>query len=155
MRKLAASENSAKDFLNYISLLRSLYLMYQNYHWQISGAQFYGNHLLFQRLYEGVAEDLDLAAEKCAGLYDAKFLDIHRQMMKIQKILAAWEISSNPKVPEIFTSALGAEDSFQKLSLYFYKKLEKNGDLTLGLDDFIMGAISNSEDRCYLLKQSL
>ena len=51
----------------YVAMLRAIYNVHQNNHWLTEGDNFYGNHLLFQRIYESAQENADLAAEKFIG----------------------------------------------------------------------------------------
>ena len=37
----------------FLDLLRALSLLHHTHHWQTMGSQFYGDHLLYQRLYDG------------------------------------------------------------------------------------------------------
>ena len=39
-----------------LGLLRGQYWNYWTTHWQVKGENYYGNHLLFQRLYEAIEE---------------------------------------------------------------------------------------------------
>ena len=39
-----------------LACLRAQYWMYQQSHWQVMGPEYYGNHLLFERLYESVVK---------------------------------------------------------------------------------------------------
>lgn len=54
----------------------ALYLKTQNFHWNITGSEFYSLHLLFEKHYEEMAEALDEIAERirALGFYiDASF----------------------------------------------------------------------------------
>ena len=138
--------------LMYVSFLRFLYLKYQNNHWQVSGKNFYQNHLLFQRLYESVAADTDMAAEKTAGLFSAESLDFEVQLNNISTLCKT--ICKN-KNSDLIAQALELEEEFSRVAEVVYSKLKELNEITLGLDDMIMGHVSNSEERIYLLKQSL
>lgn len=52
----------------YIASLKALALIHQHSHWTAKGVTFYGDHLLFERLYNDTLELLDEAAEKFVGL---------------------------------------------------------------------------------------
>lgn len=52
-------------------LLADTYLLYiktQNFHWNITGSEFYSLHLLFEKQYEELAEAVDEIAEKIRAL---------------------------------------------------------------------------------------
>jgi DNA-binding ferritin-like protein len=128
--------------------------MYQNCHWQCSGLSFYQHHLLFQRLYEGVLGDIDVAAEKIIGVFDSKIIELDSQI-KIMKMLGEkFAIDSSAPIT-CFKTAIDAEKGFQKIAAALRKELESNNDLTLGVDDMLAAQSSSSEERLYLLKSSL
>lgn len=56
------------DLSSLLSYLRALYQAYQHMHWKSQGQNYYGDHLLFQRLYEDVQAEVDLVAEKTIGI---------------------------------------------------------------------------------------
>ncbi|MFD2617148.1 Dps family protein [Terrilactibacillus laevilacticus] len=73
----------ARQFLN--QLLANLHVMYvklHRYHWLIQGPHFFALHEKFEELYNEVAEDLDLVAERILSIECipiatmSKFLDI-------------------------------------------------------------------------------
>ena len=68
-----------KFLATYTAFLRSLYLIHQNSHWLSKGHNFYGNHIMFQRLYESAQTNADKAAEKLIGLYGNAAIDLGEQ----------------------------------------------------------------------------
>lgn len=133
----------------YIALIRSVYLVHQNHHWITSGESFYGNHLLFERIYKSAAEDADLAAEKMIGLFGTEVMDLHMQAQMIGKTLEDFS-TGNP-----LGTSLEAEKKFLDFSEKFYKLLKKEDKMSLGLDDMLMSIASNREGAVYLLQQTL
>jgi DNA-binding ferritin-like protein len=131
----------------YISFLRALALIHQSHHWLTRGKNFYGNHLLLDRIYKSAAENSDLAAEKLIGIFgdDSLELPLHAEYM--HKLLEKFS-SGEP----ISTSLL-AEKKFLELSQKFYDALKKADKMTLGLDDMIMAIASQREEAVYLLGQ--
>jgi DNA-binding ferritin-like protein len=55
--------------------LRAAHHLYHTLHWQAKGQPFYGDHIMFERLYKGVEGDIDDLAEVIAGHYGADKLD--------------------------------------------------------------------------------
>jgi len=133
----------------YIALIRTVYLVHQNHHWITSGENFYGNHLLFERIYKSAAEDADLAAEKMIGLFGTEVMDLHMQAQMIGKTLEDFS-TGNP-----VGTSLEAEKKFLDFSEKFYHVLDREDKLTLGLDDMLMAIASNREGAVYLLQQVL
>jgi len=82
MIKLAQKASAEELMASYVAFLRALYHIHQNAHWKVQGSESYGNHLLFQRLYEETQQSVDDAAEKTLGLFD-KLADHHKVMLEI------------------------------------------------------------------------
>ena len=55
--------------------LRAAHHLYWTLHWQAKGQPFYGDHLLFERLYKGRLEEIDDLAELIAGHFGADKLE--------------------------------------------------------------------------------
>ncbi|MCZ2224459.1 MAG: hypothetical protein LC122_12620 [Chitinophagales bacterium] len=134
----------------YIASLKAIYFIHQQNHWVTNGVNFYGNHQLFQRLYESSLKDLDLAAEKFIGLFGSECLDLSVQNKLVYEILEKFKNESDP-----IQSSLKIELDFLKFSKYAYTCFEQEEELTLGLDDMIMAIASSREESVYLLKQAL
>jgi|SRR5271166_815639 len=133
----------------YVAFLRSVSLQHQNAHWLARGDNFYGTHLLFERLYKSSQEDVDLAAEKMVGLFGNECLDLKMQAEMIGKILKQFSAESSVEM------SLAAEKKFLDISQKFYDKVKEADKMTLGLDDMIMAIASKREEACYLLQQTL
>ena len=132
----------------YIGFLRSVALVHQNHHWLAKGKNFYGNHLLFERIYNSAQKDADLMAEKFVGVFNAECLDLNLQSKIIAKTLDKYS-SMDP-----LKSSLKIETEFLEFCQHFYDVLEDQDALTLGLDDAIMAVSSSREEAVYLLKQA-
>lgn len=126
----------------YIAALKAIYLIHQQNHWLSKGDNFYGNHLLFQRIYESAAKDLDLAAEKFVGLFGDECLDNNLQSKLLNDMLNKFQSNS-----------LEIEKDFIKFSTTAYNCFKQEGKLTKGLDDMIMSVASNREESIYLLSR--
>lgn len=134
----------------YIAFLRSMYLFYQNAHWQCSGPNFYSLHLLFERLYGDVAKSVDEAAEKAIGLYSKEIVDLAQAIQMMEKIIEKYPTSSG----NFLELGIQFEKDFAKIATKIRTELNEGSELTLGLDDMIMSQINESENRIYLLKQN-
>lgn len=131
----------------YIALIRSVALVHQNSHWICQGDNFYGSHLLFERIYKTANEDADLAAEKLIGIFGSEVLDLHMQAQMIGKTLEDFS-SGNPT-----ETSLDIENKFLDYSKKFYDILKREDKMTLGLDDALLSVASNREGAVYLLQQ--
>jgi len=132
----------------YVAYLRAIYLTHQNSHWITKGQVFYGNHLLFERIYKTSSDNADSAAERMIGLFGSDALDPQLQLQYIHKIL---EKSSGDDPME---TSMKIEKQFLQFSQAFYDTVKKEGKLSLGLDDLVMSIASNREEAVYLLGQA-
>lgn len=133
----------------YVALLRSIYLIHYNSHWLTRGTNFYGNHLLHERIAKTAAEDTDLAAEKFIGLFGNSVIDLDMQASLIGKFLK--EFASQ----EPLQSSLGIEKKFLEFSEKIFKTIKEENELTLGLEDTLQTIASNREAAVYLLQQAM
>ena len=135
----------------YLATLRALYLVHQHNHWTTKGSNYYGNHLLFQRIYETAQKSADAAAEKFIGILGEDSVDYSMQNQLINQIVSKYKSLSNSPLK----LSLQAEKDFLELSKESYNCFEEEEKLTLGLDDMIMSLASNHEENVYLLQQAL
>lgn len=144
-------EKCDKTAALYVASLKAISLIHQHSHWTTRGKAFYGDHLLFERLYKSVLENLDLAAEKFIGLFGDACLDYQLQADLLNKILLKYKnLEGKP-----MEMSLAIEKDFLKFSKDAYNCFEDEGRMTLGLDDMIMAIASDREGAVYLLQQAL
>lgn len=140
---------SPVEILNeYLAILRVSQLVHFHSHWKCSGDEFYGNHLLFQRLYESSEERFDEIAEKIIGLYGNEALDIAKQFQLIGVIAPDFVSAS------VFENSINIEMKFLNCAEKVFKYLEDKEKLSLGLNDMIATHASKAEENLYLLKQA-
>lgn len=135
----------------YIASLKAIALIHQHNHWTTRGIAFYGDHLLFERLYNSTLKDVDLAAEKFMGLFGDDVLNYDLQADLLHKVLLKYKnLEGSPAA-----MGLAVEKDFLKFSRDAYNCFEKEGKLSLGLDDMVMAIASQREESVYLLQQTL
>lgn len=143
-------DKCSKTAALYIATLKAIALVHQHSHWTTKGKPFYGDHLLFERIYKSSLEDLDLAAEKFIGLFGTDCLDYQLQADLLDKVLLRYKsLEGKP-----LAMSLAIEKDFLKFSKDAYNCFEEEGTLTLGLDDMVMAIASNREGAVYLLQQA-
>lgn len=135
----------------YLATLRAMSIIHQRNHWTTSGDTFYGDHLLFDRIYESANENIDTAAEKFMGLFGAEPLDYDTQTTLLNKVLLKYKKLDGSPVD----MSLAIEKDFIKFSKDAYNCFEEEGRLTLGLDDMITAISGMREESVYLLQQVL
>lgn len=139
-----------KHLAHLLSYLRAMYLSYQTSHWQTKGPVYYGNHLLFQRLYESVQAEIDTLAEKMVGYFGSAGVNLDGQVDLISTIAQAFS-----RIPDHHQRGLESEAGLQRHLKSAYDAIKESGLMTLGLDDFLMATASAHETNMYLLQQVL
>lgn len=141
---------SCEALLDLLAYLRALRMVHHNAHWTYYGDTFYGDHLLFQRLYEEVDDEIDVVAEKIVPMYGPEAVNSINQAGRVFKFVAEWSQESDGCVCK---RSLLAEEHLQPFLETLYEFLDDAGTLTLGLDDYIMSLASTHETHLYLLRQ--
>ena len=133
-----------------LGCLRAQYLSYQTSHWQVIGGSFYGNHLLFQRLYKSVEGQVDSLAEKLVGYLGREVVDLNRQAKHIAEYCRRWH-----GIDCHHQRGLQSEADLQQALKRAYDGIKQVNAMTLGLDDWIMATANAHEENEYLLQQAL
>src|ERR1019366_8035155 len=117
----------------YLATLNAISIINRLSHWTTKGKAFYGDHLLFDRIYTSAAEDMDAAAEKFVGIFGDACLDYDTQTDLLHRVLLKYNnLEGSPQ-----QMSLAAEKDFLKFSETLYKPLEDEEKLTIGLDNAI------------------
>lgn len=138
-----------KLLLQILSILRAIHWSHWTSHWKSTGETSYQDHLLFERLYTGVSEEIDTLAEKIAGIYGPKSLGELSLLSDSYRFLAVHSELG------LYQHALAIEEHLQKALRSAYDRLKESGELSLGLDDYLMATASSHETNLYLLRQKL
>jgi DNA-binding ferritin-like protein len=137
-----------------LAYLEFLKKVHHTHHWIAKGDPFYGDHLLFQRLYEGVEDDIDVVAEKAVGLGTIANVDLNLVTAQCYRLVQNYGPSSTiPQPTELFRRSYQAEMTFLKVVARLVESLKECGLLTRGLDNMIAGIEDKHETHVYLLKQ--
>lgn len=144
----------------FLDLLQSLRLLHQQHHWQATGISAYGDHLLFERLYSCLAEEIDNVGEKVVGAGNAELVETHYSLMNITRFLNALEDSmgiSQNETPstKLVRKSLLAEKSFVTAGEKIMRLLEKKEQLTRGIENMMGTILDTHEKNIYLLEQRL
>ena len=132
--------------LNLWADLRAAHHLYWTLHWQSRGPNFYGDHLLFERLYEAKVEQIDGLAEIIAGHYGSDKLDpVKAWMAAAEKVKAAPGMGSPVSIAEYVVKC--CEDVNEAIL--------EGGDCPYpaGLSNFISDLSTKNIGDIYLLKQ--
>lgn len=133
-----------------LALLRAQYWNYRVSHWQTHGPHYYGNHLLFERIYNSLTDQIDTLAEKMVGTYGPDAVSSAEVLPLFEDFLVRWG-----KFSDLHMRALLSEADLQASVKKVYTALKGCGELSLGMDDFLMSLASDHETNQYLLRQVL
>lgn len=128
-----------------LGALHALSICYKTAHWLSNGENFYGDHLLFQRLYEDISDEIDSVAERMVGLMG----DGATSLMEPLKLLtvASTIISSYPR-HGADVSLFDAEKMFQATVITALKNASSPG-----LENLLQGIADKHDEHLYLLQQ--
>lgn len=146
--EFAQNKTSINLLQEVLAVLQAQYLNYYNAHWVSKGNNYYGNHLLFQRLYESQREQFDTLAEKMVAYFGEDAVDNEIIVNKISDYVNQWSASKN-----LVDRSIMSEEYLQDLLQKTYDALKESGELSLGLDDYIMATANEHETNLYLLGQ--
>ena len=134
--------------------LRALSMVHQVNHWQSRGDPFFGDHLLFERLYTSTAEEIDRVAERAVGAGGPENVDLQGQLMHALMIVES--LGGHGTIPvqaELAKRSLAAELGFLHCIDLAVCSMRETGTLTRGVDNLLGGIEDAHEANVYLLKQ--
>ena len=139
----------------FIDLLRALSMLHHTHHWQTQGSQFYGDHLLYQKLYEMADGQLDMVGEKAVGLGSPELVMPKHSLENMRRYIKAVEDTDIMDAPSLKMAkrSLLAEKSFITAGELLMKQLESKGLLTRGVEQLLGTILDQHEANVYLLKQ--
>lgn len=144
------TDEVVRHLVHLLAYLRAMYLSYQTSHWQTKGPAYYGNHLMFQRLYESVQGEIDALAEKIVGYVGPAGVELTGQAELVATLARGFA-----SVPDHHRRGIEAEVGFQYHVKSAYDAIKACGMMTLGLDDWLMATANAHETNAYLLQQVL
>jgi DNA-binding ferritin-like protein len=142
------THRATKLIADLLATLRATQWIHWTGHWQASGNPYYGDHLLLQRLYEGLNDEIDTLAEKMVAMYGIDSVNPAAQAELFNRIVQRLSKEQSP-----ILRSLNTELKLMGMLEATFKELEAMGKLSLGLNDFIAAAANNHETYVYLLKQ--
>ena len=145
---------SVKLMIEYCGFLRMIHLWFHGAHHLTSGPGFSGDHVnLYGTIYLQVQEQVDGAIEKSVGLFGDECGDPIEVTKKALEIMKEYPSPIEQSPAGIAAVGLQIERDYLAFSKALYIGLKKSGDLSLGLDDFIMANSSAHETFVYLLQR--
>jgi len=139
----------------FLDLLRALSLLHHTHHWQTQGSQYYGDHLLYQRLYELADKQIDGVGEKAVGLGSPELVMSRHSLENMRRYIEALEDADMMDAPALKMAkrSLLAEKSFITAGEKLMDQLQSKGLLTRGVEQLLGTLLDTHEGVLYLLKQ--
>lgn len=149
------SDRPMPELSEILAYVRSLAWAYQTAHWQTRGSTFYGDHLLFERLYTATNDQIDGLAEKVIGMSgDNGSVDPVKQSAALHNHLKRIFGSEGTGVEACMKAMLNVEEEFVgKFMPAMLKKMKSDDRLSDGLENLLQGIMDEHEGFIYLLKQ--
>ncbi len=130
------------------SALHAEYWLLWTLHWRSRGVGYYGDHLLYQRLYEARKAEIDRMAEVIAAIGGAAALDPAAGLAATQAIVA--QVEALP-VPDPRKALLAAQGVLRALSAA--DAAARTGPYTLAVQNVLAGIADAHLEAVYLLQQ--
>ena len=149
-------DDEAKDgLIEYIARLRALHLWFHGAHHLTHGSGYSGDHAeLFDRIYTEIQDEVDGAVEKAVGVTNDPTAGCPLRITKdAAEILCEYESPARLSARDIAAEGLKMEKAYIVFLEGFFKYLEDQDMLTLGLNDAIAASANTHETYVYLLQQ--
>jgi hypothetical protein len=145
-----------------VACLRAVYQIHQSNHWTTKGTWYYGDHLLYQRLYEGILPEIDGVAERAVGM---GAIEMMRSLPQARQTLAFCEMfceENKAATPyaisgsSVDPNALASRSLQAELFLVgLVEEVEGMAGTTPGTSNLLQGIADKHEGHIYLLNQRL
>ena len=139
------NQNIARQLVKVLAILRALYHVHQTNHWSVGGPNAYGNHLLLQRLYEGVAPEIDALGEKLVGYFGANVVDGVTSIENVAQIVKSICAAGNDRLVRSLEG--------ERMLLAALEAARSAGPLPAGVDDWVSATTNSHETNVYLLQR--
>lgn len=133
--------------------LRYIALVLQTAHWTCKGDSFFGDHLMFERMYNDVLPEIDAVAEKAVGLGNENNVNLVLQQLQVMKLVQQMGTTMIPQRNRLVSTSLDAEMTLLKVIGILELSLKEHGTSTSGLSNLLQGIVDKHEEHCFLLKQ--
>jgi len=141
-----------KALIILLGMLRALKWTAWNGHWQVKGQPFYGDHLLLEKIYAGVLdEQIDTLAEKLVCLFGSEVIDSDFLLGGFNECVSQAKKAHTCPIRRVLYIAQILQGHFNQT----YNIGTSSGQITLGMDDFLMASANEQETFIYLLQQRL
>lgn len=154
--EVATSEYAELGVL--LAFLNAVYRIHQSNHWRCGGVGFYGDHLMFQKLYEKMADEIDTVAERAIGKGDTQIVDPMTQS-RMQHSVCQWICgiygSEGDSARDYIALSLAAEECLMSAIEMSRISMQNSGCITTGIENMLDDLADAHESSQYLLRRAL
>lgn len=140
-----------------LSTLKAVGTVHQTNHWSCAGDAFYGDHLLFERLYNNVVSEIDRVAERAVGRGSAELVNVVKQtehQVILQNLIGCKEMTL-PASTSLVNLSMSAELVCLMMVDFARKYMQNFDSLSSGTDNLLAEIEDTHESHVFLLKQRL
>jgi DNA-binding ferritin-like protein len=132
------------SLLDLWAALRGAHHVLWTLHWQARGAPYYGDHLLYQRLYEARVKEIDRVAETIAALYGADKLAAVAAWDAAGRVITASASAPDPGIRAVENILRATESTNRAIGRHPYG---------VAVNNVIAGIADSALEALYLLQQ--
>lgn len=144
-----ANESCKAKLQNLLAMLRATQIVHHTAHWQVKGPSFVGDHALFAELYAAIDKEYDALAEKIVAKYGVEAVDAIDQLAKITTVVKRAKETDH----DLMRRSLAVEEGLQVVLDAVRKHMQKEEQLSIGMDNFLQGIADSHETAVYKLTQ--
>jgi DNA-binding ferritin-like protein len=145
-----------EPLMEFLACLKMNLNYIQAAHWISKGSSFYGDHLMFEKIYNELGGEMDAYAEKIIALSSDEVVNpIEVLRMAAERLPKVIEFSGDHDGDDLTMYAINSEKYVLSELEKLYDMLKEQNETTMGLDDLLMEIHNNHESHIYLLKQRI
>lgn len=144
-----------KPLVHLLVVYKAVAHIHQTHHWLTCGPQYYGDHLLYARLYEETSGLVDGIAERAVGLNGPIFdtVDLAQRVGMVVKFLHQHGSGPAEGVEGMAECSRAITLAAIQAIRVVIEHLEEKGMMTAGLDDLLPAHAGTFESHAYLTRQ--
>jgi len=143
--QIKESQLFKETWIDLLSKLRYLYLFYQTAHWISKGKNYYGDHLLFERLYDEMGDEIDGVAERAIGTTNEDCVNLKESISSF--------VTLDQSVEPYKSNMVQASIMLNQSLIDTLEEIDLGEHHTSGTRDMLNAISSLHETHLYLLKQ--
>lgn len=129
--------------------LRAQHQLFWTFHWRAKGKNYYGDHLLYQRLYEARVEEIDRMGEVVMALGGPAAVDPVRSWVAVKEIIDTTVEASN--LNDVQRSIGLVRDALSRIEMT--NAVLGDSPYSLAVNNVLSGIADKQLEALYLLQQ--